>query len=979
MSPDPRSLPRAAKRVTRQTAARIGGVDEVQARLDQTAEQLERAVQERATALKERDTARRERDAARKESTSVRARADEEQAALAAQVRDLEDRREAALDRARGLGYAHRGLRAAALGHRRPSELGAAPGRAPDPDEREAQEDELRWVRARAQVVDALARGESLESAVAALVRQAQGPARTTLARQVAQALYDRDETRPAGALATGLIAHRMGLGRFAWQQLSSLPDEVWLEHAASEYVQLAGSHDPPRARAALEHALAHEGPLTTSTWQALARRAMGLQLTDLVGPIVERFDAAATTDLADADADRALELERAWVGRWAPRVVAGPVPPSPALAGTVAIGLLGHDQPDRRATSPRVGDRLETLALLAHVVRHAGVEPDAGDLGRFAAELAARVPEERRLASPPTPVTLHQVDRDAASWSAVPEGTWLLVAGSWAERFAGVGFDLPYPAHLRPLYLSLHVARRAVLTDEVVAHLRAHAPIGCRDHATVDLLLGHDVPAFLAGALTTTIDLVAEPGCPQPGEDAPTAWLGLPAPSSGLPVRPSLHPESLADDLRAALDVVDGTPEWGRVVTSDLDVHLATRSLGRPGELRPRQTDLRLLGPGPLTDDEVDATGQGLTGLLEPVIAAIVRGDDDATVRAAWTDVTGARVAAARARHEAEVDLPSLVDVAEAVATIAAGRVDVPRTEPAPPGDEMEVVLALDANLKEQFLVVVDGLVTHASRPIHLNVLSRDHGPADHERVAALFPTVSLTWWPCDEVDYGEVHAMIPHITISTMDRLVLPELLADVDRVVYHDIDALPVADVAELHDTDLRGAPIGARDLEASVMQSGWTHVFGPAADPGLEPGMGAELIRRETHHHGRDFTAFNAGIMVLDLARMRADRFCERYLPYVHAFGMNDQQILNAYAGAHRLSLAEGWNARPSQEEVTDPRIIHWAGGQKPWAEGYVSYRGAWRHHEERVRRRADALSAGHATAPVDTDPPTRESL
>ena len=122
------------------------------------------------------------------------------------------------------------------------------------------------------------------------------------------------------------------------------------------------------------------------------------------------------------------------------------------------------------------------------------------------------------------------------------------------------------------------------------------------------------------------------------------------------------------------------------------------------------------------------------------------------------------------------------------------------------------------------------------------------------------------------------------------------------------------------------------------------------------------MGTELIRRETRRHPFDFVGFNAGIMVLDLARMRADRFCERFLPYAHAFGMHDQHILNVYVGADRVSLDPAWNARPSQETVVDPKIVHWAGGQKPWAEGYVSYKEAWHRHEVDLRRREADLAA-----------------
>lgn len=444
---------------------------------------------------------------------------------------------------------------------------------------------------------------------------------------------------------------------------------------------------------------------------------------------------------------------------------------------------------------------------------------------------------------------------------------------------------------------------------------------------------------------------------------------------------RPDVRAAGMVDNLRTALSSLDDyASAYGKVVTGRLHAYLPARSLGCAVDFSPRNpSDIRFAGLAPLTDDEVFEMGKGIADLLEPVMAAILRGEDEATVREAWTEVTAERVAAARARHEQEVELPSLVDIDEAVATIRAGRVDVPRTQDAPAGDEMEIVLALDGNLKDQFLVVVDGLVEHASRPIHLNVLVREHEEADFDRAAALFPTVSFTWWPCDEVTYGDIHAMIPHITVSTMDRLVLPELLTDVDRVVYHDIDALPVADIAELYETDLQGTAIAARDSEASSMQSGYTNIFNPASLKELAPGMGSELIRRETRRHRFDFVGFNAGIMVLDLARMRADNFCERFLPYANNFGMHDQHILNVYVGADRLSLAPGWNARPSQEDVVDPKIIHWAGGQKPWVDGYVSYQSSWRRHEDELRRREAEIPADRDAGPVDNSTPTRESL
>jgi len=108
------------------------------------------------------------------------------------------------------------------------------------------------------------------------------------------------------------------------------------------------------------------------------------------------------------------------------------------------------------------------------------------------------------------------------------------------------------------------------------------------------------------------------------------------------------------------------------------------------------------------------------------------------------------------------------------------------------------------------------------------------------------------------------------------------------------------------------------------------------------------------------HRFDFVAFNAGIMVLDLARMRADQFTRQFLPYVERYGMNDQEVLNCYAGADRAVLPPEWNALPTQEPISEPKIIHWAGPLKPWKREYVLFREVWEQYARQVGLRVVSL-------------------
>ena len=47
--------------------------------------------------------------------------------------------------------------------------------------------------------------------------------------------------------------------------------------------------------------------------------------------------------------------------------------------------------------------------------------------------------------------------------------------------------------------------------------------------------------------------------------------------------------------------------------------------------------------------------------------------------------------------------------------------------------------------------------------------------------------------------------------MTVATMDRLLLPDLLPEVDKIIHHDLDALCLSDLAEFFDLDL-GRPVG-----------------------------------------------------------------------------------------------------------------------------------------------------------------------
>ena len=94
----------------------------------------------------------------------------------------------------------------------------------------------------------------------------------------------------------------------------------------------------------------------------------------------------------------------------------------------------------------------------------------------------------------------------------------------------------------------------------------------------------------------------------------------------------------------------------------------------------------------------------------------------------------------------------------------------------------------------------------------------------------------------------------------------------------------------------------------------------------------------------------FEGFNAGVLVMNLARMRRDRAVETTVALARTFGLHDQDVLNLTTRARRKPLAEEWNVFPELEMREDAALAHFVGPVKPWlADVPVPYLKEWREN------------------------------
>lgn len=191
---------------------------------------------------------------------------------------------------------------------------------------------------------------------------------------------------------------------------------------------------------------------------------------------------------------------------------------------------------------------------------------------------------------------------------------------------------------------------------------------------------------------------------------------------------------------------------------------------------------------------------------------------------------------------------------------------------------------------------------------------------------------------------------------------RVLLPQLLPHLDRVLYLDADTLVVDSLLPLWQTDLAGHYLGAVTNVIPAQQ----------ADRPRELGLsGPEQY-------------FNSGVLLFNLQLMREERCSERIFEYARINADRllwpDQDGLNVILAPRRVPLHPRWNCQntlyywPRAREVfgaatvseatTAPAILHFEGPDqaKPWH--YLN------DHPYREQYRATLQLTGFPVPPVE---------
>lgn len=616
-----------------------------------------------------------------------------------------------------------------------------------------------------------------------------------------------------------------------------------------------------------------------------------------------------------------------------------------------IVIAVLDYKSPEFSKTSMNIGDYVQTVALMRHLARRldAGTTFDDTGLAAPFEVLRNSWPESLRSATNKK-VHLTVLDRDALWPASTLHGQreiWTIFHGWYFHQSFKLRGPFPCPENVNPIILSFYLQRPEDLDLSAINYLKRHGPVGCRDWSTTFLLLNQGVDAFFSGCLTLTLDLpvsgkrsgylMVDSENTETAENAEVVEHNI----------PRYRQLQFSDAIQTALDLLHRYAGAEHVTTSRLHCYLPCRALGTPVTFVPGNfSDRRFDGLDDPAPSSALQIRERINRILDDVLDQIIEGKEASIIRETWADITMPLVSEARERMNRKPHL---------LLSDPAAKISQHSTAAAFP-DSIIVALAFDEVLLEYVFVTIRSILANTSSTVEFVLLTRGINKFDIERIRTGFSQVVFRIIAMDAYTDATDAILARDTTVSTMDRLYLPELLPDIDKIVYIDVDTVILGDIAELakYKTSSRGIAARPTPNPNNNIQAHW--IERAIRIRAFDTQKAREYRRKTSAALNLLSPYFNAGVLVLSLERLRALNFTAETLHLVKEYGLEDQEALNLFSLGDYNHIAMEWNAQPYVDWFDEVKLIHWAGALKPWiTKRKIRHARHWRKYTEAANK------------------------
>jgi lipopolysaccharide biosynthesis glycosyltransferase len=251
-----------------------------------------------------------------------------------------------------------------------------------------------------------------------------------------------------------------------------------------------------------------------------------------------------------------------------------------------------------------------------------------------------------------------------------------------------------------------------------------------------------------------------------------------------------------------------------------------------------------------------------------------------------------------------------------------------------------MLIVTGSDDNYVPGVLVLIASAALH-NPGTEFVVLDLGIRPENRARIVALGQQngIGIRLIQVDEAAFERLKVQRSHLTRGCYLRLLIPELMPELDRAIYMDSDMVVLGSLAELERVEL-----GDNAIAAALCPT----------PPDRE--LAATACTRASY--------VNSGLLVLNLTVWRRDRISEACFDILSSpdrdFMFEDQSAINITCRGRTVLLPRQFNVHVDQaaykkihELPEDPIVLHYIFRNKPWTRKTMAD-DIWHHHANRIQ-------------------------
>lgn len=260
-------------------------------------------------------------------------------------------------------------------------------------------------------------------------------------------------------------------------------------------------------------------------------------------------------------------------------------------------------------------------------------------------------------------------------------------------------------------------------------------------------------------------------------------------------------------------------------------------------------------------------------------------------------------------------------------------------------------IVMSANNSFVPYLSTFIESILENANKTYHYDfiVLHQDISEKNQkmmEQAVKEYPKIKLRFYNVGTFLKGRTFFIDQHLSIETYFRLVIQEVLPQYHKILYLDCDMIVNSDLVELYQTDMKGYLLAAaKDID----YLGSAKLYKDVKE------YATKVLKLES-----EFNYFQAGVLVINLDEMRKQFTVKELLEVAGKYNWrhHDQDVLNFICRGKVKYLEQKWNVVMSWEEIgrsrmdilkcaplevfeeyrkgrENPKIIHFAGYQKPW--------------------------------------------